>query len=348
MRRITSHHTSPERTIQTKPARAGVLAILVVAFVLLTAPSALAITQNGVLARAQNWVDSPVRYSQAKRHLGYRTDCSGYVSMCWKTGTSWSTRSFHTVTHRIPSGQLRPGDALLKKGYHIRLFYGWLDEAHTQYVAYESGNGKVAVCRIHSIRDDMDFGYVPVRFDRISSSPASRNLLQNGSFNSWARSWGIQPEEPVWWQVEGPWGEALVKRGKKTYRTARNSLALINPMGDPAQYTGLSQSTRIVAGTDYRVSAWAKTGADPAGLELKLVYLDASGASLAETSTTGAVKGIDNTRFRLMSARLTAPAEAVRALVSIRIAGSSTIDASGTVVPGRSTVMLDDISLVRP
>ncbi len=119
-------------------------------------------------------------------------------------------------------------------------------------------------------------------------------------------------------------------------------------MGDPAQYTGLSQSTPIVAGTDYRVSAWAKTGADPADLELKLVYLDASGAALAETSTTGAAKEIDNTRFRLMSARLTAPAEAARAVVSIRIAGSSTIDASGTVVPGRSTVMLDDISLVRP
>ncbi len=173
-------------TSRVKLAPAAVLMVSALAFVVLGAPAALGISRNSVLARAQNWVDSPVRYSQAKRHLGYRTDCSGYVSMCWKTGTSWSTRSFHTVTHRIPSGQLRPGDALLKKGYHIRLFYGWLDEAHTQYVAYESGNGKVAVCRIHSIRDDMDFGYVPVRFDRISSSPASSNLLQNGSFNSWA------------------------------------------------------------------------------------------------------------------------------------------------------------------
>jgi hypothetical protein len=329
-------------------ALTALLVPLTLVLALLGPSAALAITQNGVLARAQRWIDSPVRYSQARRHLGYRTDCSGYVSMCWKTGTSWSTRSFHTVTHRIPSGQLRPGDALLKKGYHIRLFYGWLDEGHTQYVAYEAGNGRVAVCRVHSIRDDMDFGYVPVRFDHISSSPASRNLLQNGSFDSWARSWGIQPEEPVWWQVEGPWGEAVVSRAKRTFHTARNSLALINPLGDPVTYTGLSQSANVVAGTDYRASAWAKTAADPAGLELKLVYLDATGAAIAETSTTGAAAGVDNERFKLMSARLTAPAEAARALVSIRIAGSTTVDESGTVIPARSTVMLDDVSLVRP
>ena len=112
--------------------------------------SALAISRDSVLSRAQGWVDKPVPYSQSKYHAGYRTDCSGYVSMCWSTGTSWSTSSFHAVTHKIAVSQLKPGDAMLKKGYHIRLFYGWADDAHTAYVAYEA-NTVVAVCRVHSL-----------------------------------------------------------------------------------------------------------------------------------------------------------------------------------------------------
>ena len=126
--------------------RTALVAVVALALALsaLGATSALAITRNTVLYRAQRRVDMPVPYSQAKRYAGYRTDCSGYVSSCWATGTSWNTRTFFRVTHRISVSELRPGDAMLKKGYHIRLFYGWVDDAHTSYVAYESANGQVA------------------------------------------------------------------------------------------------------------------------------------------------------------------------------------------------------------
>jgi len=320
---------------------------LVIASTVLGSTAALAITRNGVLARGQKWVDAPVRYSQARRHLGYRTDCSGYVSMCWQTGTSWSTRSFHTVSHRIQASQLKPGDALLKKGYHIRLFYGWVDDAHTEYAAYESGSGKVAVCRIHSIADDLAFGYVPTRYDRVSNSPAKSNILKNGSFNTWARSWGGRPDQPVWWQTSGTWWQTPVTRRKDTYRSARNSLKLINPGSDPAAYTELSQSVPIIPGVDYRLSAWAKTDFDPRGVELRLAYLNATGDPVAETHTTGDGSGLNGSAFKRMSLLYAAPADAVRALVSVRLAGGGTADASGTVVPG-TWVILDDVSLTRP
>ena len=113
---------------------AACLTALAVVFTLVSVADAQAITRDEVLSRAQRRVDAPVKYSQSKYYAGYRTDCSGYVSSAWKTGTSWATRSFHLVTHRIPVSSLKPGDALLKKGYHIRLFYGWLDEERTQYV----------------------------------------------------------------------------------------------------------------------------------------------------------------------------------------------------------------------
>ena len=112
---------------------------LAVAFVLLGASQAFAITRATVLDRAQRRIDLPVGYSQSKYYAGYRTDCSGYVSMCWATGSSYNTRTFYQVTHRISVADLRPGDALLKKGYHIRLFYGWLDDAHTTYIVVRVG-----------------------------------------------------------------------------------------------------------------------------------------------------------------------------------------------------------------
>ena len=330
----------------------AVLLAVALSATLLAPATASAISRNAVLSRAQSWVDSPVTYSQKRYHLGYRTDCSGYVSMCWKTRISWATSSFHAVTHKIAKTSLKPGDALLKKGYHIRLFYGWLDPAHTEYVAYEAGT-QVAVCRIHSFADDLAFGYVPTRYDHISDSAASTNLLHNGSFNSWVDSWGSSGQQPVWWQTGGQWGQSyrqwgqtLVTHRKDTYRSTHSSAALLNPSADSAAYTELSQSTSVTAGEGYRFTAWAKTAFDARGLELRLVYLDAAGEPLSETTATGDASVLGSTSFTRMSVASTTPSGSVSALVSIRLAGGSTTDASGTIVPG-SSAMLDDISLTR-
>jgi hypothetical protein len=338
--------SSCERARRRVFVAAALLVPLALSFTLLGATSAFAISRDAVLVRAQSWVDSPVKYSRSKHHLGYRTDCSGYVSMCWKTGTSWSTSSFHAVTRRIKTSQLTPGDALLKKGYHIRLFYGWVDDAHTQYVAYEA-NTLVAVCRIHSIAEDLHAGYVPTRYKRITSSPKPANLLRNASFNVWARSWGGRPDQPVWWEASGPWWQSLVAHRKDVYRSARNSLQLLNPSDDLDTHTELSQSVPVVGGVDYRLSAWAKTACDPRGLELSLEYLDAAGESVAETSATGDRWNINSSAFKAMSVASTTPADAVRAVVTVRLASGVTTDTAGGVVPG-SAVTLDDFSLVRP
>src|SRR5664280_2473218 len=126
--------------------RAAVRASLVVlvAAVLLggMASSALGITRDQVLARAQTWIDHPVPYSQAKYYASYRTDCSGYVSMCWNSTSggsafSWSTATMHAVAYPITAAQLKPGDVMLWAGHHVRLFVAWVDSSHTRYVAYE-------------------------------------------------------------------------------------------------------------------------------------------------------------------------------------------------------------------
>ncbi len=332
-------------TTRRRRALLGLSAALVVAFLVLGASSAFAISRNTVLARAQKRVDSPVKYSQSKYYAGYRTDCSGYVSMCWSTGTSWNTRTFHKVTHRIPVTSLKPGDALLKKGYHIRLFYGWVDATRTQYIAYESASGKIAGTRIRSLADDLKAGYVPVRYDRITDSPAPRNILRNPTFNVWARQWSTASEQPAWWLVTGEWWQTLAVHRMDVYRTARNSLELRNPSDDPERYTEMSQTVPVTPGASYRLKAWAKSASDPAGLDLGVTYLDAAGASVAETRTTAAAWGVNDTSFTSMAVQMPAPANAVAARVSIRLA--SAVDTSTGSAIGASAIV-DDISLYRP
>lgn len=318
------------------------------AVALAIAPNAYAISRDSVLSRAQGWADRPVKYSQSKYHLGYRTDCSGYVSMCWATRTSWSTSTFHAVTHRIKVSQLKPGDAMLKRGYHIRLFYGWLDDAHTTYIAYESGYGKVAAVRLHSLASDLAAGYVPVRYDRISDSPASTNVLRNHSFNTWPQEWSSAPERPAWWSVSGPGYATFAARRKDVYRTARNSLLLANPSTSAEDSAEMSQTVAVVPGFNYTLSAWIRTPSEPAKLSARFAYFDALGRTLAETSTAGSAWGLGNAAFRRVYAQLMAPPGAVKAQVLVSLAGGVTTDtATGLPITGTSAT-LDDVTLTRP
>jgi hypothetical protein len=327
-------------------ARVSLLLAAVVVLVLIGAGSSFAISRDTVLARAQAWVDHPVPYSQAKHHGGYRTDCSGFVSMCWATGTSWSTRSFHVVTRRIRADQLMPGDALLHAGHHIQLFYGWVDDARTTYVCYEQ-TGPSTKSSIKSIAEDVARGFVPTRYDHIAGSPASRNLLRNGSFDVWAHSWGDPAGQPVWWDTgERVWQQpSPVVHRQDVYRSARNSLELTNPSPDPRAVTQISQTVTITAETTYTLSAWAKT-ADPAGLEMRISYLDGTGRPLAGSRTTGDAYGVDDSAFKQMAALVVTPSDAARAIVTLQLGGGSSVVGTATV-PGTSAV-LDSIALVRP
>ena len=326
-----------KRAVRATAGRVSLLVLLVTAFTLAGAANAFAISRDAVLARAQTWVDSPVPYSQSKYFGGYRTDCSGYASMCWQTGTSWATSSFYHVTHRIAVATLMPGDAMLKAGYHIRIFYGWVDTAHTQYVAYEQ-TGPNTKSSIKSMSGDLGYGYIPTRYNGITDSPASKNALKNSSFDVWAS------DDAVWWEpTGGDWRTSVVARRKDVYRTARNSLQLFNLGADPHAFTELSQIAPVSAATTYTLSAWVRTAAAPASLELRLAYLDAAGHTVAETRTTGAAWGLNASAFKQMTSTAVTPPGAVKAVVTMRLAGGTT--AGGAV--GNSAV-LDDISLSRP
>ena len=94
-------------------------------------------SRRAAIARGLEWLEDDVPYSQTRTHEGYRTDCSGFVSMCWQLGTSFSTADFAASSSKwkpLPSYEsLVPGDALVRRVSgqgHIVLFVGWDDDSH--------------------------------------------------------------------------------------------------------------------------------------------------------------------------------------------------------------------------
>ncbi|GAA1645849.1 hypothetical protein [Catellatospora bangladeshensis] len=102
------------------------------------------ITRMQILARAAIWHETHVGYSQLKFRKGWRTDCSGYVSMAWDLARNHWTGDLHQVGERIGFDELRPGDMLLyhnrsrpRDGSHVVLFERWVDEPGGDFVMYE-------------------------------------------------------------------------------------------------------------------------------------------------------------------------------------------------------------------
>lgn len=128
------------------------VAVAVVALVSTATPAFAAISRTLVMQRAQRWVDLAIPYSQtAYRDLdgatatvstGWRTDCSGFVSMCWNTSKpGYSTRTLDDISDLVTKEALQPGDAMVAYDRHAVLFGGWANAERTQYYAYEMSSG---------------------------------------------------------------------------------------------------------------------------------------------------------------------------------------------------------------
>lgn len=319
---------------------AAVVAAASVVLALLVATPAFAITRASVLARAQSWIDIPVKYSQTHYYKGYRTDCSGFTSMAWKTtrsghAYSYTTRSLQSISTSIPADALLPGDAMVRYDHHAQIFYGWLDATHTYYVVYEQ-TGPNAKITVQNMADNLARGYIPYRRKGISNGPKPWNAIANPSFDTWSRG-GV-----IWWQTEGDrWGSPPVTtQTADVAKASKWSLRLMNSSGRARDLVGITQTAKVATSTPYLLSVWARTAADPAGLTLRLEYFAASGASLGSTYTTGARCGIGPAAFGLMSLMTTAPATATSATVTVRLAGG--VDASGSV---GTTAAVDEVRL---
>lgn len=96
------------------------------------------IGRSTIISRGQNWVDKHVPYNQGGTYDGYRTDCSGFVSMAWMLSKpGLTTYTMGSVSHGISKDSLAAGDAMNCASRHILLFAGWSDSSRTHYVSME-------------------------------------------------------------------------------------------------------------------------------------------------------------------------------------------------------------------
>jgi cell wall-associated NlpC family hydrolase len=139
---------------------------------------AKAVTPTTVINRAKTWLTAvnghQVPYSQTATHGGYRTDCSGYVSMALqlpKPGPNTVGLASSTYTTKITKGQLKKGDLVIDANgssttRHVVIFEKWTSSAKTAYRAYEQrgGHGTDYSTRSYGLGSDQYDFYRPKKY----------------------------------------------------------------------------------------------------------------------------------------------------------------------------------------
>lgn len=144
----------------------------------------MSITRSEVIRRAATiWPLGHVTYSQtAVRNPGWRTDCSGYVSMCLdlpKPGMSTVTLVTEGYIHEITQAELRQGDLVGHCGEgtagnngHVVVFDRW-EQDQVTYLAYEFHGGPQKGPEhslIHYPYQGLEH-YKPYRYAKIKDGP---------------------------------------------------------------------------------------------------------------------------------------------------------------------------------
>ena len=134
--------------------RVAVLIASTLVIAAFSATPAMAMSRSLVLARAQQWVDRVIPYSQtgwaneigdivSSPSAGWRRDCSGFTSMGWnlpKPGAS--TRTLHYYATQVTKEALQPGDAMVSYDNHALIFGGWADPQRYSYYAFEMSSSQ--------------------------------------------------------------------------------------------------------------------------------------------------------------------------------------------------------------
>ena len=156
----------------------------------------MSITRAEVLHRAATiWPLGIVQYNMmATRNPGYRTDCSGYVSLCLNLGTpglSTVTLATEHFIYEIGVADLKPGDLVGRCGEgtedsagHVVVFDRWT-EGHQRYLAYELTPGKGPTHREVVYPYDGLGGFKPYRYKEIVDSSVPPDQGQWVTVKAW-------------------------------------------------------------------------------------------------------------------------------------------------------------------
>ncbi|MDB5216262.1 MAG: hypothetical protein JWO86_4189 [Myxococcaceae bacterium] len=132
--------------------------------------------RSQAITRGFAWLDANVPYSQSQSYEGYRTDCSGFVSMCWELGTSTNTATlFATGTYDSDLGSwddLLPADAIVRQG-HVVLFLGWEPDKSGVCVLEQASTASDMQFRVRSLASLQSGGFKPIRATNLADDTAA-------------------------------------------------------------------------------------------------------------------------------------------------------------------------------
>lgn len=199
-----------------RPSRRMLHSALVCGLLVIALPTmAHAVTREAVLRRGEVWVSRKVPYSQSgyaneagtvvpSSTLGWRRDCSGFVSMALgfvtSTGTPYSadTASLPYRLEPISKDKLLPGDVILRPKNlviggkqvpygHAVVFVRWTDGTKTSYVGYHESSGQGGAV-MSQIRYPFysEQGFSPYRYKNIENVRLRKSLTWYGSLRTTA------------------------------------------------------------------------------------------------------------------------------------------------------------------
>jgi hypothetical protein len=145
-------------------------------------------TRATAIQRGFTWLDQKVKYSQKASHAGYRTDCSGFLSMCWSLGTSLTTADFAGTTggtkHLASYDNLVPGDGFVRRvggEGHAILFLGWNDTAHSSACVLEQESTALGMqFHTRTTASLKSQSFKPITNAKLTSAPATAPAAQPG------------------------------------------------------------------------------------------------------------------------------------------------------------------------
>jgi hypothetical protein len=127
------------------------------------------------MERGFAWLDESVPYSQSKSFEGYRTDCSGFVSMCWELGTSTTTAVLFGANQYASDlgswDDLLPADALVHNG-HVVLFLGWEPDKSGVCVLEQASTASDMQFRVRSVASLQSQSFKPIRASVLADDTA--------------------------------------------------------------------------------------------------------------------------------------------------------------------------------
>ncbi|GGT10236.1 hypothetical protein GCM10010156_78210 [Planobispora rosea] len=207
----------------------------------LAAVAAAPITRSQMIARAKTWnpgTSKRVPYSQTKTRGGYRTDCSGYVSMALglgKPGPITVGLAKSTYTRPIRIADLRRGDLLIdaigsNTTRHVVIFDRWADAGRTSYWAYEQRGGYGTDYRKRSYGLSSGSEYKPYRALNIrEDAPVPPPTITRAQVIARAKSWNPATAQRV------PYSQTKTRGGYRTDGSGYVSMAL--GLGKPGPIT---------------------------------------------------------------------------------------------------------------